>query len=158
MKPLVLPFLQKMNLTKKVSENLEKSKKFIDVILKYHPLDTRPYTSYGGSTNGRKSVHKIFTEDGKFKGFIITTHETIEDLWDGRPSLHRDYTNEIKIEEIKNWVPAIIEDIDQTVKFLTNVKNMKDHNDIIKNVKKSWSISEEISNFLKEIEVLPCVT
>ena len=31
---------------------------------------------------------------------------------------------------------------------------MKDHNDIIKNVKKSWSISEEISNFLKEIEVL----
>ncbi len=94
------------------------------------------------------------TEDGKFKGFIITTHETIEDLWDGRPSLHRDYTNEIKIEEIKNWVPTIIEDIDETVKFLTNVKNMKDHNDIIKNVKKSWSISEEISNFLKEIEVL----
>ena len=62
------------------------------------------------------------TEDGKFKGFIITTHETIEDLWDGRPSLHRDYTNEIKIEEIKNWVPTIIEDIDETVKFLTNVK------------------------------------
>ena len=31
---------------------------------------------------------------------------------------------------------------------------MKDHNDIIKNVKKSWYISEEISNFLKEIEVL----
>lgn len=31
---------------------------------------------------------------------------------------------------------------------------MKDHNDIIKNVKKSWSISEKISNFLKEIEVL----
>lgn len=36
----------------------------------------------------------------------------------------------------------------------TNIKDMKDHNDIIKNVKKSWSISEEISNFLKEIEVL----